>query len=358
MMCLIEENMMQITGYAAQTAESPLAPFHFELRDLRPNDVAISITHCGLCHSDLHQARNDWRNTMYPVVPGHEIVGTVTSVGDKVTKYKVGDRVAVGCLVDSCMECDQCDKGEEQLCRQRPTPTYNGKDRIDGRPTYGGYSQAIVVRQEFVCKVPDALDLAHAAPLLCAGITVYSPLRKANVGKGTRVGVLGLGGLGHMAVKLAAAMGAEVTVLSRSPGKEKDAAELGAQHYLVTGDQAALAASANAFDLIIDTVPVEHPLDPYLPLLDVDGTLVIVGQLGEMGVLNSLPLLFARRSVTGSPIGGIAETQEMLDFCGKHGVVPEIEMISMQEINHAFERVEAADVRYRFVIDMASLAEA
>lgn len=256
------------------------------------------------------------------------------------------------------MECDQCDKGEEQLCRHGMTGTYSGVDRVDGTPTHGGYSGAIVVREEFVVKVPDALDAAHAAPLLCAGITVYSPLRKWNVGEGTRVGVIGLGGLGHMAVKLAVAMGAHVTVVSRAKDKEADALALGAHVLLVSGDREAMAAARDSLDLIIDTVPVEHDLNPYLPLLDVDGTLVLVGQIGPLGKLSSLPLLRGRRRISASPIGGISQTQEMLDFCGEKGVVPEIEMIRMDEINHAYDRLEKADVRYRFVIDMATLENA
>jgi uncharacterized zinc-type alcohol dehydrogenase-like protein len=349
------DKFMQTTGYAAHSHDTPLVPFDFERRALRDNDVAIAISHCGVCHSDMHIARNDWGWSTYPIVPGHEIVGEVTAVGPKVSRYKVGDRAAVGCLVDSCQQCDQCDKGEEQLCRQGPTGTYGSQDRVDGTPTYGGYSRAIVVREEFVCKVPDALDFAHAAPLLCAGITVYSPLRKWDCKPGTRVGVIGLGGLGHMAVKLAAAMGAHVTVLSRTADKRADALALGAHALLVSSDDAAMAAARDSLDLIIDTVPVEHALDPYLPLLDVDGSLVLVGQLGPMGTLSSLPLVMGRRRISGSPIGGIAETQEMLDFCAANGVVPEIEMIRMDEINHAYERLEKADVRYRFVIDMATL---
>ena len=346
---------MQTVGYAAHSPESELVPFTFNRRELNDNDVAIAIHNCGVCHSDMHTARNDWGHTNYPVVPGHEIVGIVTAVGDKVTRYKVGDRAAVGCMVDSCQQCDQCEKGEEQLCRYGMTGTYTSPDRIDGTPTQGGYSKYIVVREEFVCKVPDSIDFAHAAPLLCAGITVYSPLRKWGAGEGTRVGVIGLGGLGHMAVKLAVAMGAHVTVLSRTADKRADALALGAHALLVSSDEDAMNAARNSMDLIIDTVPVEHALDPYLPLLDVDATLVLVGQLGPMGQLNSIPLLMGRRRVSGSPIGGIRETQEMLDFCAEKGVVPEIEMIRMDEINHAYDRLEKADVRYRFVIDMSTL---
>jgi len=349
---------MRTIGYAAQTSESPLAPFAFERRPLQPGDVAMEILYCGVCHSDLHYARNDWGFSAYPAVPGHEIVGRVTAVGPDVTRHAVGDHVAVGCLVDSCLECDQCHKGEEQMCRHGATGTYGGSEPIMGTPTRGGYSKHIVVREEFVLKVPPALDIARAAPLLCAGITTYSPLRTWNVRPGTRVGVVGLGGLGHMAVKLAVAMGAHVTVISRSAAKRADALALGAHGLLVSADAETMATAANTFDLIIDTVPVEHDVQPYLPLLDVDGTLVLVGQVGPVGALNSVPLLMGRRRISGSPIGGIAQTQEMLDFCAEKGVLPDVETIRMDEINHAFERLLKADVRYRFVIDMASLAAA
>jgi uncharacterized zinc-type alcohol dehydrogenase-like protein len=315
----------------------------------------MEILYCGVCHSDLHTARNDWGWSYYPIVPGHEIVGRVIQVGPEVTRHKVGDHVAVGCMVDSCLECDQCHKGEEQLCRDGNTGTYIGADRITGENTQGGYSKHLVVRQEFCLRVPKALDLARTAPLLCAGITTYSPLRTWNVGPGSRVGVIGLGGLGHMAVKLAAGLGADVTVLSRTPEKEADARALGADRLLVSSDADAMAEAANSFDLIVDTVPVKHNLDPYLPLLDVDGTLVIVGQVGPMEETNSVPLLLGRRRVAGSPIGGIRETQELLDFCAKKNILPDCEMIRMEQINDAYERMERSDVRYRFVIDMASL---
>ncbi|MFO1394095.1 MAG: NAD(P)-dependent alcohol dehydrogenase [Steroidobacteraceae bacterium] len=347
---------MLTIGYAAQSAQSPLAPYSFERRELRPNDVAMEILYCGICHTDLHQARNDWGVSQYPLVPGHEIVGRVTAVGSAVTRHAVGDAVAVGCMVDSCLECDQCRKGEEQLCRKGNTQTYNSRDRVTGERTYGGYSKHLVVREEFVLRVPAGLDLARTAPLLCAGITTYSPLRTWNIGPGSRVGVLGLGGLGHMAVKFGAALGASVTVMSRTADKADDAARLGADAFLVTTDRKAMAASGSRFDLIIDTVPVRHDLTPCLPLLDVDGTLVIVGQVGPIPETLSMPLLMGRRRIAGSPIGGIAETQEMLDYCARAGVLPDCEMIPMDGINAAFERMERADVRYRFVIDMASLS--
>lgn len=348
---------MKTVGYAALTAESPMAPFVFNRRALRPNDVAMEILYCGVCHSDLHTARNDWGWTVYPALPGHEIVGRVTSVGADVSRYKVGDTVAVGCMVDSCMACDQCRKGEEQLCREGNTNTYNGRDRVTKENTYGGYSKHLVVREEFVLRVPQTLDLAKVAPLLCAGITTYSPLRTWNVVPGSRVAVIGLGGLGHMAVKLAHGMGANVTVLSRSADKKADALALGADHFLLSTDKNAMTKAQSSFDLIIDTIPVKHSVDPYVSLLDIDSTLVLVGQVGPMAEHSSVPMLLGRRRIAGSPIGGIKETQEMLDFCAEKNILPECEMIRMDEINHAFERMEKADVRYRFVIDMASLTE-
>ncbi|WP_413723086.1 NAD(P)-dependent alcohol dehydrogenase [Sodalis sp. RH24] len=346
---------MKTTGYAAFSTTTPLAPFVFERRALRPNDVAMEILFCGVCHSDLHTAHNDWGWTTYPIVPGHEIVGRVTDVGPDVTRYKVGDAVAVGCMVDSCMECDQCHNGEEQLCREGNTGTYCGLDRITHEPTQGGYSKHLVVREEFVLRVPDGLDLSRTAPLLCAGITTYSPLRTWNVGPGSRVGVIGLGGLGHMAVKLAVGLGADVTVLSRTANKEADALALGADCLLISTDEEAMAKAASGFDLIIDTVPVKHDLNPYMPLLDIDGTLVLVGQVGPLAEPSTVPLILGRRRIAGSPIGGIRETQEMLDFCAKKNILPDCEMIRMDQINEAFTRMEQADVHYRFVIDMASL---
>ncbi len=346
---------MKTIGYAAQSADSPLAPFTFERRGLRPNDVAMEILYCGVCHSDLHMSRNDWGWTTFPIVPGHEIVGRVIDVGPEARRFKVGDTVAVGCLVDSCQKCDQCRNGEEQLCREGITMTYSSPDRVTGAITHGGYSRHLVAREEFVLRVPAALELSRAAPLLCAGITTYSPLRTWNVGPGSRVGIIGLGGLGHMAVKLASGLRAEVTVVSRNAGKEADAKALGAHALLVSTDVQAMTRAQSSFDLIIDTVPVRHDLNPYLPLLDVDGTLVIVGQLGPVDELNSFPLILGRRRVAGSPIGGIAQTQELLDFCGRKNILPECETIRMDEINEAFRRMERSDVRYRFVIDMSSL---
>ncbi|EKE84383.1 NAD(P)-dependent alcohol dehydrogenase [Idiomarina xiamenensis] len=346
---------MKTIGYAAHSADSELVPYHFERRDLRANDVAIEILYCGVCHSDLHTVNGDWGPQPYPLVPGHEIVGVVRSVGDDVKNYQVGDHVAVGCMVDSCQHCDQCQHGEEQYCREGMTATYGSPDRIDGNSTQGGYSKHIVVREEFVLRIPDGMDMAKAAPILCAGITTFSPLRTWNVGEGTRVGVIGLGGLGHMAVKLAVAMGAEVTVISRSKSKEKEAKALGAKGILASSDEDELKASACAFDIIIDTAPVKHDLNVYTPLLDVDGSLVIVGQVGPLEEPLTIPLVMGRRRVAGSLIGGIAETQEVLDFCAKHDIYPECEMINIDQINDAFARLAKGDLAHRFVIDMESL---
>ena len=347
--------MMKTVGYAAKSQGSELTEFEFERRDLRNNDVEIEILYCGVCHSDLHAVRNDWGGVKYPLVPGHEIVGKVKSVGSDVKKYKQGDTVGVGCMVDSCKSCDQCDNNEEQFCREGMVGTYAGKDRETGEMTQGGYSKHVVVREEFVLSIPQNLDLSRVAPLLCAGITTYSPLHKWGVKKGSRVAVVGLGGLGHMAVKNAVAMGAEVSVVGRSESKKEDAVKLGAQHYLVSTNDDEMKESQSAFDVIIDTVPVKHDLSIYTPLLDIDGALIIVGQVGPVEELNTVPLLMGRRQVAGSLIGGIAETQQMLDFCGENNVLPECEMINIDEINTAYERMENSDVRYRFVIDMASL---
>lgn len=346
---------MKTVGYAAQAAGEALTPYTFERRALRPNDVAMEILYCGVCHSDLHMVQNDWGGSVYPLVPGHEIVGRVTAVGSKVTRFKAGDAVAVGCMVDSCQHCDQCHHGEEQYCREGMTPTYGGLDKLTKEITQGGYSKHVVVREEFVLSVPDGLDLSRAAPLLCAGITTYSPLRTWNVGSGSRVAVIGLGGLGHMAVKLAVGMGAIVTVIGRHASKAPDALEMGAEHFLASSDEAAMSQAQASFDLIIDTVPVKHDVTAYMSLLDIDGSLVIVGQIGPLAEPFTAPLVFGRRRVAGSLIGGIAETQEMLEFCARKNILPECEMIRMDQIGEAFARMERSDVRYRFVIDMASL---
>jgi uncharacterized zinc-type alcohol dehydrogenase-like protein len=349
---------MHAHAYAAQSGSTPLAPFSFERRDPGPGDVAIDILFCGVCHSDLHTARGEWAGVMFPSVPGHEIVGRVASVGAQVSRFKEGDMVAVGCMVDSCQHCDPCKRGLEQYCEVGMTGTYNGPEQGTGANTYGGYSDKIVVRQEFVLSLPEGLDPAAAAPLLCAGITTYSPLRHWNAGPGKRVGVVGLGGLGHMAVKLAHAMGAEVTLFTTSPGKEEDARRLGASHVVLSRDAAAMAAQVRKFDLIINTVAVPMDLDPYIAALDLDGTMVLVGAPAEAHQSPSVfPMLMARRSIAGSGIGGIPETQEMLDFCAAHGVASDIEMIPIQDIETAYARMLKSDVKYRFVIDMQSLKD-
>lgn len=343
-------------GYAAQSPTSPLGLFHFVRRDPRESDVVIDILYSGVCHSDLHTARNDWGGTVYPTVPGHEIVGRVVAVGSGVSKFKMGDAVGVGCMVDSCQACGACAKGWEQYCEGGMTGTYNSTDRIDATPTQGGYSERVVVRQEFVLKMPDGMDLKGAAPLLCAGITTWSPLRHWKVGPGSKVAVVGLGGLGHMALKLAKALGAEVTLFSRSVGKEDDAKRLGADRVVISTDKAQMKTVRGQFDLIIDTVPYAHDLNPYTATLATNGTLVLVGFLGmQEPAVNTVSLILGRKSVAGSVIGGIAETQEMLDFCGKHGITSDVEMIAMQDINQAYERMLQSDVKYRFVIDMQSL---
>ncbi|MAG43884.1 MAG: hydroxyacid dehydrogenase [Oceanospirillaceae bacterium] len=346
---------MKTVGYAAHNSDAEMVPYHFERRALRANDVAIEILFSGICHSDLHTVNGDWGPQPYPLVPGHEIVGRVIEVGSDVKNYKVGDNVGVGCMVDSCQECDQCHSHEEQYCRVGMTPTYGAPDRIDGTITQGGYSKHIVVREEFVLSIPDTLDMSKAAPILCAGITTFSPLRTWGVKEGSRVGVIGLGGLGHMAVKLAVAMGAEVTVLSRSNKKEADAKELGATGVLASTDKDAMKKATASFDLIIDTVPVKHDVTVYAPLLDIDGTLVIVGQVGPMEEFMSVPMIMGRRRVAGSLIGGIKETQEVLDFCGKHNIHPECEIIRPDEVNDAFDVMAKGDISHRYVMDMSSL---
>ncbi len=346
---------MKTVGYAAHSADAHMTPYHFERRALRANDVAIEILYSGICHSDLHTVNGDWGPQPYPLVPGHEIIGRVIDVGPDVTQYKVGDNVGVGCMVDSCQECDQCDQGEEQFCRNGMTATYGFPDRISGEITQGGYSKHIVVREEFVLRIPAALDLSRAAPILCAGITTYSPLRTWGVKAGTRVGVIGLGGLGHMAVKLAVAMGAEVTVLSRSAEKEKEAQGLRAKGLLVSTDKPSMKAAAASMDLIIDTVPVKHDLNVYTPLLDIDGSLVIVGQIGPLEEPFTLPLVMGRRRVAGSLIGGIRETQEVLDFCAAHNIHPECELIRPNQVNEAFAVLKKGDIAHRYVMDMSAL---
>ncbi len=346
---------MKTFGYAAHSSKAPLAPFAFERRELRPNDVAIEILFAGVCHTDLHMARNDWGIARYPMVPGHEIVGRVTAVGGSVKAHKVGDQVAVGTAVDSCGKCDQCNKHHENYCREGATMTYAGNDRVDGSITQGGYAKHIVVKDAFVVPVPKGLDLARVAPLLCAGITTYSPLKTWGVRKGSRVAVVGIGGLGHLAVKFAVALGAEVTVITRSEGKAREGTALGAQHTLLSTDADAMKAKASTFDLIIDTIPVEHEVQPYVDLLDVDGTLVLVGAIFMQAKVAALSMALGRRRISGSGAGGIAETREMLELCAAKEILPECETIAMKDISQAFERMERGDVRYRFVIDMATL---
>ncbi|MCX2449730.1 NAD(P)-dependent alcohol dehydrogenase [Pedobacter sp. PLR] len=347
--------MIETKGYAAQSADTNLAPWAFERREVGPHDIQFDILFCGVCHSDLHQIKNDWFPGIFPMVPGHEIVGRVVKVGDHVKKFKVGDLAGTGCMVDSCQVCENCKKDLEQYCLEGSTGTYNSLERDGKTPTYGGYSNTVVVREEFVLHVSDKLNLAAVAPLLCAGITTYSPLRHWKVGRGHKLAVLGLGGLGHMAVKFGVAFGAEVTVLSTSPKKQEDARKLGAHNFVLTTDEAQVKAAMGTFDFILDTVSAEHDFNMYLSLLRTDGTLICVGVPPKPAEIQPFSLLGGRKSVAGSGIGGIAETQEMLDFCAEHNIVSEIEMIDMKDIHTAYERMEKGDVRYRFVIDMATL---
>jgi uncharacterized zinc-type alcohol dehydrogenase-like protein len=348
-----------IKAFGTPSREADLKQMTIERREVQPKDIEIDILFCGVCHSDLHTARNDWGGTVYPAVPGHEIVGKVTRVGSEVSKLKVGDFAAVGCLVDSCRTCASCKQDLEQYCFGGFVGTYNGKDKYSGGQTFGGYSEKIVVDEHFVLKVPAHLDLAATAPLLCAGITTWSPLRHWKVGKDTKLAVVGLGGLGHMAIKLAKGLGAHVTLFSRSKSKEQDAFDLGVDKVIISTNEEEMLQAAHNFDLIIDTVPYVHDINPYVATLNVSGTLVLVGYLGPLEpVLNTVPMVLRRKSVAGSLIGGIAETQEMLDFCGEHNIVSEIEIIKIQDINQAYERMLKSDVRYRFVIDMSSLKNA
>jgi uncharacterized zinc-type alcohol dehydrogenase-like protein len=350
--------MIRAFGYAAQSPAAPLGPYAFDRRDLGPKDVQIEILYCGVCHSDLHAARGEWEGVAFPLVPGHEIVGRVSAVGARVSRFKAGDLVGVGCMVDSCQACPSCADGLEQYCETGFVGTYMGVEAETGRPTNGGYSDRIVVKDDFVLKIPEGMDLARAAPLLCAGITTYSPLSWWEVGPGKRVGVVGLGGLGHMAVKLAKAMGAEVVVFTTSPEKVEDARRLGAAEAVISRDPAAMAAEAGRFDFILNTVAAPHDLDPFLGCLKRDGVMVLVGVPATPHPSpNVAGLIFKRRSLAGSLIGGIAETQEMLDFCARHGVAADIELIPMAEIDTAYERMLKGDVKYRFVIDMATLKD-
>jgi len=349
------KDMPNTKAFAAPAAKALLAPFSFDRRAPGDYDVAIGIQFCGICHTDIHQTRDEWGEGMYPMVPGHEIAGVVTAVGPKVKKFKVGDHVGVGCFVDSCRTCTECKKGEEQYCSVGTVFTYASKDK-EGRPTYGGYSDKIVVDENYVLRIPDNLPLDGAAPLMCAGITLYSPLKQWGSGPGKKVGIIGLGGLGHMGVKLAHAMGAEVTVLSQSLKKQADGKRLGADHFYATSDPQTFDKLKGQFDLIVNTVPAANNWDQFVSLLATNGSLVMVGVPDDAVPVNGFPLIAKRRSIAGSMIGGIAETQEMLDFCGKHNIASDVEVVSVQKVNEAFERVVRGDVRYRFVIDCATLA--
>ncbi len=347
--------MKMTRAYAAKSAGSPVAPFEIARREVGPRDVEIAIAYCGICHSDIHQVRNEWGNSLYPMVPGHEIVGRVKRVGAEVRKLKEGELAGVGCMVDSCRSCDACRRDLEQFCRKGAAFTYNGTEMDRVTPTFGGYATDIVVDEAFVLRIAPGADLAGTAPLLCAGITTYSPLRHWNTEKGDRVGVVGLGGLGHMAVKLAAAMGAEVTMLSTSPSKEADARRLGAHHFALTRDEGTFQRLADHFDLIIDTISAPHDYDRYLGMLAIDGTMVLLGVPPAPTPVNAFSVIRGRRSLSGSLIGGIAETQEMLDFCARHGITSDVEVIPAARIDEAYDRTVRGDVKYRFVIDIKTL---
>lgn len=348
--------MANTKAYAAQSATSGMAPFSIDRRQPRPDDVTIDIDYCGVCHTDIHFVENDWGRTIYPVVPGHEIIGRVTAVGEQVGGYKVGDLVGVGCMVDSCRHCSACEAGLEQYCLEGMTGTYQGKDRYDDSITFGGYSDKILVSERFVVRIPEKLDPAKAAPLLCAGITTYSPLRHFGVKAGDRVGVIGMGGLGHMGVKFARALGAEVTLFTRSESKVAEAQKQGAHHVIISTDRAQMKAATERFDFLLDTVPVQHDLNPYLQTLKYDGTHIVVGLLGPVDpALHAGALVAKRRVLAGSLIGGMPETQEVLDFCAEHDISCDVEMLDIHNINQAYERMKKGDVKYRFVIDMKSL---
>ncbi len=346
---------MNVRGLAALSKNGPLTPYTFTRRELRPNDIALEIKFAGICHSDIHQVKEEWGGALFPMVPGHEISGVVSAVGSAVTKFAVGDLAGVGVFIDSCRDCANCANGLEQYCENGMTPTYNGFERDGVTPTMGGYSDGYVVDENYAVRIPRNLDLAAVAPLLCAGITLYSPLKHWRTGPGKKVAIMGLGGLGHMGVKFAHALGAEVTVLSHSPVKESDARNLGADHFVVTTDPDQLKTVKRKFDLILDTVSAEHDINEYLSLLATDGTLVVIGLPGVPFALHAGSLLSGRRSIAGSMIGGIAETQEMLDFCGEKEIVSEIELISADYVNKAYERTVKSDVRFRFVIDIATI---
>ncbi len=349
--------MSTVKAYGNQSATAPLGALNIERRALNADDVSIEILYCGVCHSDIHTARSEWGPAKYPVVPGHEIIGRVIATGDAVSRFQIGDIVGVGCMVDSCQHCDACAEDLEQYCENGFTGTYGGSDKHLGGHTFGGYSEAIVVQEKFVLNIPKNLDIAKAAPLLCAGITTWSPLKHWNVKAGDKVGIIGLGGLGHMGIKFAHAMGAKVVMITTSAAKGNDARLLGADEVLISTDQSQMELHKNSFDFLLNTIPVGHDVDPYLNLLKRDKTMVMVGAIEPLTNLNSGILVRKRRNITGSLIGGIRETQEMLDFCGEHNVLPEVEMIDIQNINEAWDRVVKADIKYRFVIDMESLKQ-
>mgnify|MGYP003341257437 FL=1 len=342
---------MQTRGYAAKSAKAPLEPFEFERRDIRPNDVAFDISFAGICHSDIHQAREEWGDALFPMVPGHEIVGIVTAVGSQVSRFSIGDRIGVGVFIDSCRSCENCKRGLQQYCYEGMTGTYNGYERDKKTIAFGGYSNKFVIDQDYAIKIPDSLSFEGVAPLLCAGITLYSPIKHWRVGPGSRVAVMGLGGLGHMGVKFAAALGAEVTVLSHSPSKEADARKMRASQFVVTKEKDWQLPLSKKFDLVLNTVSADLDLDPYLQLLDTDGTLVVIGLPGKPYAVNAGTLLNGRRSIAGSMIGGIPEIQEMIDFCAEKNIVSDVEVIPADYINKAYERTVSSDVKYRFVID-------
>jgi uncharacterized zinc-type alcohol dehydrogenase-like protein len=346
---------MNVNGLAALSKNAPLTPYSFTRRDLLPNDVAIEIKYAGICHSDIHQVKDEWGGSRFPMVPGHEIAGVVSAIGSTVTKFKIGDLIGVGVFIDSCRSCASCLQGLEQYCENGMTPTYNGVERDGFTPTMGGYSDGYVVNENYAVRIPTGLDLAAVAPLLCAGITLYSPLKHWQAGPGKKVAIMGLGGLGHMGVKFAHALGADVTVLSHSPNKESDARKLGADHFILTSDADQMKSVKRSFDLILDTVSAEHNIDDYLSLLSTNGTLVVIGLPGVPFAVNAGTLLSGRRSMAGSMIGGIAQTQEMLNFCGEQKIVSEIELINADYVNEAYDRTIASDVRFRFVIDIATL---
>lgn len=349
--------MTALKAYAASSKEADLKPFEINRRNITPDDIKIDILYCGVCHSDLHQVRNDWKNSQYPVVPGHEIIGKVVEVGENVSNFKKGDLVGVGCMVDSCKTCSSCKDDLEQFCENGATMTYNSKDKHLGGHTFGGYSESIVVDKDFVLRIPENLDAKAAAPLLCAGITTYSPLAHWGVKKDDKVGVIGLGGLGHMDIKFAHAMGAHTVMITTSPDKSSDAKKLGADEVLISKNEDEMKKHAGSFDFLLNTIPVGHDMNPYLNLLKRDASMVIVGAVEPLDPLHGGGLIMGRKSIAGSLIGGIKETQEMLDFCGEHNVVSDIEMINIQDINEAYDRLQKSDVKYRFVIDMKSLKE-